>query len=443
MWKRALNRRVFAVLLALAAIVSSLVSFAAPHPLLTAAAIATISRDATLEIAIRCDVLAFALDAPPQTIEDAAMLALLNGPRETLERSLLSSADRMRSTLEITIDGAPLRSARVESPTIARIEAWRTENASTPLPVKLEYTLHADLPRASSRVSLKFPAVLGDVVLTVQAPGEEPQAALVRAGERSDEYRYNLAAPVLPGTFPLRASHESSAASRSPPNAPPSTPPSAFPSDTRPAATPESAGETSTLPVHVASFRAALGFIRLGFTHIIPEGLDHILFVLGLFFLSPRPRTLLLQITCFTIAHSVTLALSARGVISLPSSIVEPAIAASIAFVAIENLWTQRVHAWRPLVVFGFGLIHGLGFASAFAEALGTSSGSPPRVPLVPVLLFNVGVECGQLAVVALAMLTVGWFRKRPWYRRRIAIPASLAIAAIGLYWTITRLIET
>ena len=172
----------------------------------------------------------------------------------------------------------------------------------------------------------------------------------------------------------------------------------------------------------------------LGFEHILPLGLDHILFVLGLFLLSVHWRPLLFQVTAFTIAHSVTLALSMYDVVSLPSRLVETLIAASIAYVAIENLFTSKLHAWRPAIVFCFGLLHGLGFASVLQE-LGL-----PREQFVPALVsFNVGVELGQLAVVSLAFLAVGWLRERPDYRKLVVIPCSAAIAAMGVYWAVER----
>jgi len=177
-------------------------------------------------------------------------------------------------------------------------------------------------------------------------------------------------------------------------------------------------------------------YTGLGFTHILPYGLDHILFVLGLFLLSVRWRPLLIQVTAFTVAHTITLALSVYGVLSLAPAIVEPLIAASIVYVAVENLATARLHAWRPVVVFGFGLLHGLGFAGVLEEI-----GLPRAEFLTGLLSFNVGVELGQLAVIAIAYLLVGhWFRHRPWYRARVVVPASALIAAVGGYWTMERL---
>ena len=172
----------------------------------------------------------------------------------------------------------------------------------------------------------------------------------------------------------------------------------------------------------------------LGFEHILPKGLDHILFVLCLFLLSTRLKPLLWQVTAFTVAHTLTLALSMYGVVSLPATIVEPLIAASIAYVAVENLFTSRLQPWRPAVVFLFGLLHGLGFAGVLQEL-----GLPRDQFVVALVGFNVGVELGQLAVIGLAFLAVGWFRSMPAYRVRVVIPASLLIAVVALYWTAER----
>jgi hypothetical protein len=177
-------------------------------------------------------------------------------------------------------------------------------------------------------------------------------------------------------------------------------------------------------------------YLRLGFHHIVPEGADHILFVLGLFFLGITWRKLLSQTTVFTVAHATTLFLSTYGIFSLPSRYVEPAIALSIAFIAIENVVKPRLGPGRLAIVFGFGLIHGLGFASSLSDV------PFPKSDFVVALLgFNFGVDLGQLFVIALAFGVVGWFRNRPWFRGRIAIPCSLAIAAVGLFWAVQRIL--
>ena len=184
-----------------------------------------------------------------------------------------------------------------------------------------------------------------------------------------------------------------------------------------------------------SGWQTFLHYIPVGFDHILPKGLDHILFVLGLFFLSTHLRPLLWQVTAFTLAHTVTLALGAMGWVTVPASIVEPLIAASITYVAIENVFTSGLSRWRPFVIFGFGLLHGLGFASVLGEF-----GIPDDQFFPALIAFNVGVEFGQLTVISLAFLAVGmWFRNKPWYRSRISIPASLIIAAIGAYWFFER----
>ncbi len=185
----------------------------------------------------------------------------------------------------------------------------------------------------------------------------------------------------------------------------------------------------------LSPWQSFLSYIPVGFTHILPMGLDHILFVLGLFFLSLHWRPLLWQISAFTLAHTVTLAMGAAGWVNLPASVVEPLIAASICWIAVENLRSENLSRWRPLVIFGFGLLHGLGFASVLEEF-----GLPEDRFLSSLLGFNLGVEFGQLTVVAVAFLAVGlWFGRKPWYRARISQPASVVIALIGAWWVIER----
>ena len=178
-------------------------------------------------------------------------------------------------------------------------------------------------------------------------------------------------------------------------------------------------------------------YMVAGFEHILPMGTDHILFILGIFLLSTRMRPLLWQVTMFTVAHTITLGLSTAGILDLPDTIVEPLIALSIAYIGFENVFASTLHASRLFIVFGFGLLHGMGFASVLADF-----GMPDDAFMTALISFNIGVEIGQLAVIALAYLAVGlWFSRKPWYRSLIIIPASLAIAMIGLYWTWDRVV--
>jgi hydrogenase/urease accessory protein HupE len=185
-----------------------------------------------------------------------------------------------------------------------------------------------------------------------------------------------------------------------------------------------------------SNLQIAVQYLRLGFLHIVPDGLDHILFVLGIFLLTTRLRDVLIQITAFTVAHSVTLCLTMYGVVSLPSRIVEPLIALSVAYVGVENIISSKATPWRPAVVFGFGLLHGMGFAGVLTEL------RLPRTEIIPALVsFNIGIELAQLAIIAGSYFTFAiWFRDKWWYRPRIVIPASAAIAATGLLLTVQRL---
>ena len=189
----------------------------------------------------------------------------------------------------------------------------------------------------------------------------------------------------------------------------------------------------------VESVTAVFGrFLVEGFEHIIPKGLDHILFVLGLFLFSLAWRPLLAQVTLFTLAHTVTLGLATLGFFTIPAthmSLVEALIAVSIVYVALENVVRPKLGWWRLLVVFGFGLLHGLGFASVLGD-LGLAEGRF----ILSLIAFNVGVEFGQLAIIVCAYIIFTLpFGQSDAYRRFIVIPGSLAIALVGLWWTLER----
>jgi hypothetical protein len=176
-------------------------------------------------------------------------------------------------------------------------------------------------------------------------------------------------------------------------------------------------------------------YLQLGFTHIIPLGFDHILFILCLFLLSPKLKTIIWQATAFTIAHSITLGMAMYGVVSAPSHIIEPVIALSILFIAVENVITDKLKPARILIVFVFGLIHGLGFAGVLKDL-----GLPQKDFVNALISFNLGVELGQVCIILGAWWLFGkWFNQKPWYRGRIVNPMSVFIAMIALYWTIER----
>lgn len=126
--------------------------------------------------------------------------------------------------------------------------------------------------------------------------------------------------------------------------------------------------ETETIDFERPALETLALYVKIGVRHILPGGLDHILFVLAMFFSTRHLKPLLIQVSAFTVAHTITLGMVAAGVFAPPASIVEPLIAATIALVAIENLFFKDMTRWRPLVVFGFGLIHGMGFAGFFGS---------------------------------------------------------------------------
>jgi hypothetical protein len=177
-------------------------------------------------------------------------------------------------------------------------------------------------------------------------------------------------------------------------------------------------------------------YIALGFEHIIPEGLDHIFFIVGICLLDTRIKSILWQATAFTVAHSITLALSLKNIITLPAGIIEPFIALSILFVAIENIILNMLKPWRIILVFFFGLVHGLGFASSLNE-----TGLPRNNFFTSVAAFNVGVELGQILIIVLVFaLLIYPLGQKNWYKKRVVYPVSAIIAIMALFWTVQRI---
>lgn len=187
-------------------------------------------------------------------------------------------------------------------------------------------------------------------------------------------------------------------------------------------------------------FDNLLTFIELGFRHILPLGPDHILFVVAIYLNSQKWTSLLLQVSCFTVAHTLTLGAAAAGWVDISPDIVEPLIALSIAAVAIEAFFFDGAQPWRLPVVFAFGLFHGLGFASQIHQYMAGAD-------FVTALLgFNVGVELGQLTVLAATAvifmgLKIGFRQagREPLYRNASIRPAAAIIAAIGVFWFLQR----
>ncbi|MFK7850240.1 MAG: HupE/UreJ family protein [Akkermansiaceae bacterium] len=191
--------------------------------------------------------------------------------------------------------------------------------------------------------------------------------------------------------------------------------------------------ETSALPTRNAQ---AWSWVISGFRHVIPLGLDHLLFIIGLFLLAPRWKPLLGQSLTFTVAHSITLALAIFGFITLPSILIEILIAASIAWIGIENLIVRKLKPSRLYLVFGFGLLHGLGFASVLKEKLGSLTGQQVAMPLVS---FNIGVELAQITVIIISFVILMPLQK---WTKQVQIIGSIIVALAGLFWMSERILS-
>lgn len=198
----------------------------------------------------------------------------------------------------------------------------------------------------------------------------------------------------------------------------------------------------------VAAGSTLRDWVFAGFVHIVPKGFDHILFIFGLFLLQPKVRPLLWQSSAFTLAHSITLGLVVFGLVNVSPRLVEPLIALSIVYVGVENLWVKELKPWRVALVFGLGLLHGMGFASVMEDL-----DLPRDGALKPLVGFNVGVELGQVSVLAIgfaltgaALLVAQALRTlRPSCDVQTSMQlarklASVAIAGVGVFWTIQRI---
>jgi hypothetical protein len=302
----------------------------------------------------------------------------------------------LESGIKVMVDGRP-RSLQLRDHHASAISLEAIENPLTPQMAEVRFALMGTKPTSDSTISISLDDAL-DVpwpcLVRVDSLAALPTSRLLTSGTRSS------------GDINL---------------------------DDRRVASDDSFMVSAVL--RLQAWLPSLTWLVVGIQHIIPKGFDHIVFILGLFFLSTKLSSLLLQVTAFTLAHSATLGLTILGYIAVPTHFVEPLIAASILYVAIDNLYSRQVVKWRLLVVTGFGLLHGLGFASALSE-LALPEGSM----LSALLFFNLGVEIGQITVLLMAYVVFGWLQRWPLYRQRVAEPASLTIAGFGLYWLIKRL---
>ena len=387
------------------AVVSVLASrIAHAHPGVSAVAIVKVERTGEVSVIVRHDALAFALNDLPQTIADEPMYALLDGDPAYQDETFADAKERFDSQFEMWADAHRLDVEMRAFPTGTDLRTWRSQNPHRRLPVKLEFEMRTKIAPDAKELSITFPLMLGNVILTLDVPGREPIAVPILGGGLS---------PPLEIAMPAELAGQTTGATPAP--------------SVEAAVTPK--------PIRANMLSLAWRYVVSGFEHIIPSGPDHALFVLGLFLLTPKLKSVLWQITAFTVAHTVTLTLTTLHIVGLPSGLVEVTIAASVAFIGVENLLTTKVHPWRPAVAFLFGLVHGMGVAGAFSEV------GFPEGQLIPSLAaFTVGVEAGHLAMLAAAFLLLGWTREKPWYRYRVAIPLSVGITLVACVWIVQRL---
>ena len=178
-----------------------------------------------------------------------------------------------------------------------------------------------------------------------------------------------------------------------------------------------------------------IGFLKLGVEHIL-TGYDHLLFLFALLVVTRDFKSALKVITCFTIAHSITLGVATFDLLHVSSRIVEPLIAVTIVYVGVENVWRRGDPHGRWMLTFAFGLIHGFGFASVLREmGVGAHSGGVA----MPLFSFNLGVELGQLAVAVLALPIIWQLRKQEIFLRRGVPVCSVIVALLGAFWLVQR----
>ena len=359
------------------------ISVCKAHDLDYAVATATFRMDGSYEIQVAFHIAAFVLETEPGDLSLEAWTQLRDMSDEEWTTRIDYARGQFGERLRIAFGEVVVEpdSILFPGPELLREDGLTLTPRRAP-PVQIQGTL----PAGAEDFTVTFPYQAGIVWLEVNAPEGPPAGQFIGAGRES------MPLPIIVG----------------------------------------GAGMEVRRPGWAALFWT---YFLLGFEHILPRGLDHVLFVLGLFLLCSRWGALLTQVTAFTVAHSVTLALSFYQIVSLPPFVVEPLIALSITVVAVENVLTSRMHPWRTALVFAFGLLHGLGFASVLGNLL-----APGRETAIALASFNIGIEAGQLAVILLAFLAVGHFQSRDWYRSRVSIPASCCIALVGLFWTVERI---
>jgi len=320
--------------------------------------------------------------------DDEKVMIWLNQQSLSEQKSLLEQLKQLLSQQsKIYFDNKATNIAVFKGLELQYLKRILSQQLSVP-EYKTQLQATGSIPENVSAVNIRLSPLLGNVILKVVRPEQE----VMSAAALSNSYQIKTVNQQLAG------------------NSQPST----------------------------TALALAGDYIYQGFVHILPKGLDHILFVLALFLFAKRRSTLIWQISAFTLAHTITLALGIYGIISLPGDIVEPLIALSIVYVGLENIYrakNNKTSHTRMPIIFAFGLLHGLGFASVLADV-----GLPPSQYALSLISFNIGVELGQLSVIALAFISLLPFRAKGWYQTKLVLALNIAIAIVASYWVIERI---
>ena len=376
------------------------------HPPVTSVVHLTISSHGEVAIAIQYDALAFALHRVSAEVSDEEIHELWRSPATRFSELLSNSHHRWSTEVRLLVDEKEIVPSISQPPTLEDFREWIDTDDGLPHPEAMRIVMHAMLASGTQRISLRVPELLDQVLLVIERPGLERSILPLDPGEFSPPIDVSMVSSPVSNPTAITESMEV---------------------DNR---------TNHDLPsVDQEWLQTSWRFIRQGFLHIIPFGADHALFVLGLFLMASHGKALLIQVSAFTVAHTVTMTLASLHWVLISPRIVEPLIALSILVVAIENLWLKISNAWKTLTAFGFGLIHGLGFASVLVEL-----NLPTNQLILGLGSFSVGVELGHLAILCVAYLLLGWSRQRPWYRQRVVLPISAGIGAIALYMLFERL---
>lgn len=352
------------------------------HDLPHALAEVRIAPGGTLDVALRVHLTPMILGAPQAAPDEAAAgrLAALSDAEIAARGAAVER--QLAEMLTLRADRRVIEDLTISFPSPADVRAEALTPRGSPQP-SAPIRIAARTPPGTVAIDIALPPSLGPAFVSVRYPDGRTVTAPLTDGQQSPAFR-------LAGPRPwLDAAQE------------------------------------------------ALRFLRLGFGHIVPGGPDHLLFIIALAMGAPRFGPLARLVTTFTVAHSITLSLAALGFVAAPAALVEPAITLSIALAALMSLRGPEAVGWgRLALVFGFGLLHGLGFAAALRDA-----GLPRGSEVAALAAFNIGVEVAQLAVIATVVVALRLAARVSLDPQRLRRPVALSAALIGVVWTAHRIV--